>query len=191
MIKAIIFDFGGVVGNDPGWLWLQEVHPQAKKRRKYIQNLAEKSDTAEISSDEFAQLLAEETDIPADKIWPAVLKKTIVNEDILHLVGQLKKNYSVGMLTNFNEWFNDIVNRYKLGDNFDPIIVSYKYKVVKPQPEAFRIALSNMNIQPYEAIFIDDKRRNVIGAKKVGLNSVVFTTTDNLVKKLKKIGVQF
>lgn len=94
------------------------------------------------------------------------------------------------MLTNFNEWFHDIIKQHQLNRYFNPIIISYHYKVIKPQPEVFYIALSNMKIQPHEAIFVDDKDKNIKSAQKLGINSILYSTYNKLAQDLSKLGMQ-
>jgi FMN phosphatase YigB (HAD superfamily) len=48
-----------------------------------------------------------------------------------------------------------------------------------------------MGAKPSEAIFIDDLKRNVIGARKVGIKSIQFIGYEDLVKHLKVLGIKW
>jgi len=190
VIKGIVFDFTGVVGSDGGGIWFEEVHPNPKSRLSYIREIANKSDLNEITSQEFALLLSKETEVPPHQIWPSIFEKITINNQILKLAIRLKKSYQVGMLTNYNDWFHDISQKYHLEKYFEPIVISYKYKVVKPQAEAFYNILSIMKVKPREALFIDDIDKNIKSAQKLGINSILYSTYNKLVEDLSKLWVK-
>ena len=42
----------------------------------------------------------------------------------------------------------------------------------KPEPEAFEFVAKHIGVNLYEMVFYDDSTENIIGAKRVGLNTV-------------------
>lgn len=42
-----------------------------------------------------------------------------------------------------------------------------------PHPDAFRFMLKKVGFKKSEIIFIDDKMKNVLGARKVGINAML------------------
>jgi hypothetical protein len=70
MIKALIFDFAGVIGVDAYWAWLEENVPDLALQRAYFQALTDQVDRAEISNQEFVRLIAERTGFNSEEIWP-------------------------------------------------------------------------------------------------------------------------
>ena len=59
---------------------------------------------------------------------------------------------------------------------FDGGVFSWKEKCMKPDPEIYEILLKRYKIVPEQALFFDDRPENVEGARKVGINGVVFNT---------------
>ena len=59
---------------------------------------------------------------------------------------------------------------------FDGGVFSWKEKCMKPDPKIYEILLKRYKIVPEQALFFDDRPENVEGARKVGINGVVFNT---------------
>jgi putative hydrolase of the HAD superfamily len=57
---------------------------------------------------------------------------------------------------------------------FAPRIFSCRIGAIKPEPEVFVAALDALDAQPDEVVFIDDRAANVIAARSLGLQAVVF-----------------
>ena len=55
-------------------------------------------------------------------------------------------------------------------------VFSWKEKCMKPDPKIYEILLKRYKIVPEQALFFDDRPENVEGARKVGINGVVFNT---------------
>jgi len=51
--------------------------------------------------------------------------------------------------------------------------------VIKPNALMFNTALSELNIKPQEALFIDDSIKNVEGASKLGIESILMIRDKN------------
>lgn len=70
VVRAIIFDFAGVIASDAYWIWLIKTVDGIDKKKSLFQDLANKVDVGEISNKEFVAQLAKETGVPEDLIWP-------------------------------------------------------------------------------------------------------------------------
>ena len=90
----------------------------------------------------------------------------------------------IGFLSNTEiptmEYFFE--NDYK--KYFDATTFSCAEKTVKPEERIYNLTLKKLDVQPNESIFIDDKLDYIEGAKKVGMNGIVFKTPEQLVKEL-------
>jgi 2-haloacid dehalogenase len=69
---------------------------------------------------------------------------------------------------------------------FDGIVVSGVEKIRKPAPEFYQLLLDRYNVDPQEALFIDDNLRNVLAAEKMGITSIHFTSPEQLKEELVK-----
>jgi putative hydrolase of the HAD superfamily len=46
--------------------------------------------------------------------------------------------------------------------------------IMKPDPQAYLACLSDLGLSAAQCVFVDDQARNIIGAKKVGLQTIHF-----------------
>jgi FMN phosphatase YigB (HAD superfamily) len=79
---------------------------------------------------------------------------------------------------------------YQGKDIFDGIMISGKIGKVKPQNHAFQTFLQKFNINPEQAIFIDDTLENIQAAENLNITSIycrynnVHSIVTELVNKL-------
>lgn len=75
---------------------------------------------------------------------------------------------------------------------FDRTFYSFEVGLRKPDPAYFRTVVDALGVRPDEAVFVDDMRANVLGAREAGLRGVLFPATDthgHLRLKLRAAGV--
>ena len=58
--------------------------------------------------------------------------------------------------------------------HLDTITISGEEGVMKPDERIYRIALGRLNVEPNEAIFVDDFSENVVAARMLGMTGVHF-----------------
>ncbi len=190
MIKAIIFDFGGVITTRGYLLWMKEEIPNFESNKLFYDNLSDKYDLGIITHKEFTEIIAKESGIGKDVIWKKIFNKIFVNGELLKIINKLKKNYKIALLTNFNNKpLNDLLIKYKLEKYFNIKVISSLQKIHKPDIKIYQVALSLLKIKPEEAIFIDDSQKYIDGGKKAGIKSFLFTTNQKLINDLKDSGI--
>ncbi|MEQ8170778.1 MAG: HAD-IA family hydrolase, partial [Candidatus Eremiobacterota bacterium] len=69
---------------------------------------------------------------------------------------------------------------------FDTVIFSCRVRSVKPDPEIYRMCLSELDLKPEDCLFIDDSGKNIAGAQKVGLNTILYKSFDNFKELLEE-----
>lgn len=96
------------------------------------------------------------------------------------------QGYHLYCLTNWSHETFPIVKQThaRLFDMFEGIVVSGEEKMVKPNPEIYKVLLDRYQLNPSECIFIDDRQANVDGAEKVGIKGVLFQGSDSLRQQL-------
>lgn len=129
-----------------------------------------------VSFDEFATLWG-------DMFQPAPL---LADE----LLRGLSARYPMLLLSNTNELhFRWIREHYPLLEHFHQYVLSYQVGAMKPSPEIYREAIRRAGCQPQECFFADDVAENVEGARRVGIDAVVFTGEQQLRSELARRGV--
>ena len=69
----------------------------------------------------------------------------------------------------------------------DDIIISAEIHKIKPNKEFYIHILEKFNIQPNELLFIDDNLKNIEGAKKLGINTILVKEKTNLFLNIGKL----
>lgn len=82
----------------------------------------------------------------------------------------------LGMLSN---GVREIVERIRadrdLPSLFDAVVISYEVGLAKPEPEIYRLMLSQLGVGPADALFVDDRAENVAMALELGMRALQFT----------------
>jgi len=198
MIKAIFFDFDGVLTTDPHGSfstsnYLSKILNMHKEDiincyKKVFENYNEVNyRTAclkyEDRWDEFCTCLRKEFSI--NNLFDAFLS-TPKNKKMFDLVVKLKKNYKVGIITdNTKERFDTLVEEWNLIDIFDSIILSAEVGSLKKEKLIFEKALDSLSIKAEECIFIDNTQHNLNLSSKMGFKTIYHDDKLNNIEKLK------
>jgi 2-haloacid dehalogenase len=98
--------------------------------------------------------------------------------------------YKLYALTNWSaETFPWALDNFEFLHWFEGIVVSGVEKTRKPFPDFYQILFDRYNINPAQAVFIDDNVKNVIGSREVGLPVIHFQTPDQLKEELIKLNI--
>ena len=107
------------------------------------------------------------------------------NSGIINLINKLKENnYKVYVLSNNNKSAINYLKKCEEVKNIDGWVVSYEYKLVKPDEEFFKVLFNKFSLNPEECFFVDDKEKNINAGKKLGMNGHVLDYENNGVNKL-------
>mgnify|MGYP003575763419 FL=1 len=200
MIKAIIFDLGGVLIDwNPKYLYSQIFKEEAEMNH-FLETICtgawnEEQDGGRTLQQGTEFLVAKypqhEENIRAYYgRWVEMLKGPI--EGTVDIFKQLKDSgkYKLYALTNWSaETFPIAREKFDFLNWFDGVVVSGTEKMRKPDPKFFQILLDRYNLKADEVVFIDDNLRNVIAAREMGVESIHFISPDELENKLSDIGV--
>ena len=107
------------------------------------------------------------------------------------LVAELKElGYGIYLLSNASVRQHDYWPRVPGSEFFDGTLISADEKIMKPQPEIYRLCMQRFGLKPEECIFIDDVQANVDGAVACGIAGVVFKGAAALRGSLKDAGIR-
>lgn len=87
---------------------------------------------------------------------------------------------TVGILTNDLSYFHpqEWVDRLEVLRTVDHVVDLSETDHLKPDPQAFQVALEVLGVEPGEVLFVDDQPYNLTGAHDAGIASVRFDVTD-------------
>ena len=63
-------------------------------------------------------------------------------------------------------------------------ILSYQAKLIKPDPEIYRLLCDRYGLKAKECVFIDDTEKNVLAAQKEGMKGIIFHTLEQTKEEL-------
>ncbi|EKE00627.1 MAG: HAD hydrolase, family IA [uncultured bacterium] len=78
---------------------------------------------------------------------------------------------------------------YTFLNNFNDIIVSGVERIIKPNPEIYKLLLQRHQLNPKNCIFIDDSQDNLVPAQNLGMATIKFTSPAQLIKELESHSV--
>ena len=112
-------------------------------------------------------------------------------EGTVKIVEQLKRSgHELLFLSdNVQERVDYLEARYGFLQNFADGVFSHIAGVRKPNPQIYRMVLQKAGNSPENCIYIDDKKVLLEPAKKIGMQTVHFTNSENLLKTLQGYGV--
>jgi epoxide hydrolase-like predicted phosphatase len=110
------------------------------------------------------------------------------NQALLAYVRNLRPHYKTGILSNAWPEMRDLnERRFGLVDVVDEVVYSFQSGVLKPDPASYRTILDRLGVQPAEAIFVDDAERNIRGAQALGMRTVRFGDTQQVLHDLQAL----
>lgn len=201
VINTIIFDLGGVLIDwNPRYVFDDNYFESEEKRNYFFNHICtsdwnEEQDAGRSIVTATQLLVAQYPEWePAIRDyygrWTDMLKASI--PETVEIFRELRKNdqYKIYALTNWQEGLFDIaLVRYDFLHWFDGRVVSGEEKTRKPFPEFYHRLLHRYQVNPAEAIFIDDNLRNVIAARELGIDSIHFLSPAQLKEELAQRGL--
>lgn len=200
MIKAIFFDFDGVLSNyECGSSTV--CHNLSRKTGiseekllscydNYARDLYVGKGTHKDIWSAFCKCVGEKLDI---SLLDAAFRNTPMNEKMLELAEKLRKNYKVGIITdNSKERFSAIIDEFKLRDKFDVLILSADVGATKKDERIFRAALGALKVKLNECVFIDNSKKNLEVPARMGFKTIYYNFEkkdfQGILKELKAAG---
>ncbi|MDE7324829.1 MAG: HAD-IA family hydrolase [Lachnospiraceae bacterium] len=199
MIKNIIFDIGNVLAH---FRWKDYINGRFQKevRQKIVDATVhgpywDEVDRGALPMEEIVQMCAAlvpgyEKEV---ETFFADRKELVMEYDYsAALIRSLKAaGYHVYLLSNYaGDLFDYARRHFEFIPLADGGVISYEIHKVKPEPEIYEELLRRYNLVPEECVFIDDLVRNLQGAEKFGIHTILFTSKEEALIRLKELGVE-
>lgn len=166
LIKAVIFDFGGVVSYNNNIIRLFESKPV-----RYITSYLLRMILNQMTLNFYE-------------------KNITINKDVKRIIVELKKkHYVTALLTNTCK-DHAIINQKKcLYNLFKPKIISCYVNMRKPELKIYKLTLKKLTLKPAECLLIENKEKNLKPARKLGMKTILFRNSKQLENDLKEMNV--
>jgi putative hydrolase of the HAD superfamily len=192
MIKAVIFDFGGVILSSPFEAFARYERENGLPEGFLRQLNATNPDTnawarlerSEVDLAGFAELYEAEAREAGQTIDGAAVLGLLVGELRPEMVEALRRCHErlrTALLTNNfvaagdGDGVGDAPHRGPLAevlDHFDVIVESSRAGVRKPDPAIYELVCAELAIEPSEAVFLDDLGINLKPARAMGMTTI-------------------
>jgi len=111
---------------------------------------------------------------------------------MLALARELRRRTPIALLTNNGSLLKESL--FELAPEISGLFggaahVSCEFQARKPDPQVFERLLALFQVQPAQAVFIDDDPVNVMGARAVGLEALLFVDFPRLRRELSRLGL--
>jgi len=204
VIKAIILDVGGVLVNETAQKARDKISKKynfsSEEFTKVFRKYLDYSYTG-WHYNSFFQKLVEELNLDVSynelaKEWLKIREETSsINEQVRKIIFILKEKYLVGMLSNSTILNEKATARRETLSLFDEEfrLTSCKIGFRKPNKKSYEFLLEKLKlkkIKSNETIFVDDKEENLIPAKELGFNTILFKNAEQLKSDLIKLGIK-
>ena len=196
MIKAVLFDFDGVIANTltyhvQAWqqvflpfdikITLTDIASEEGRKALEIAHQISKKKSLKLSSHKLQQLTNRKREI-----YRQITKATIYPEITDFIKKLIRKPLKLGLVT------GSVIPNILcvVGKNFlryfQVIITSEDVKKCKPDPESYLLAANKLNIAPEHCLVIENAPLGIKAAKEAGMNCAAVKTTiqdDHILKE--------
>ncbi len=197
MIRAVIFDMGGVLvrtGNHT---------PRAELARRFGLTYEQIDELVFNSQTAFQAAIG---DLDVDRHWESVcsslgaplsempaIREAFWGGDhidavLVDYIRSLRPRYKTALLSNaWNDARRTAQEKWKILDAFDVILFSAEVHLMKPDARIYQMAIKALEVAPQEAVFVDDFPENVEAARLAGLQAIRFDNTQQAIEELKQL----
>lgn len=114
-------------------------------------------------------------------------------DDALNIINKFYGKYKLAIVSDAWPSLLDVYDNNNLTDKFDCIVISSILGTTKPDPLMYLTALNKLNIEPFEAVFIDDSLRNCLGSARLGIHTFLLCRNKQayISNKVKSIGKNY
>ncbi len=206
MIKAIVFDLGGVYFSDGTKIALEKMFPLLNVSKERLEQLFHGKEgflgglfyRGKIEAEDFWKKISEELGISLSEalrlreIW---YSSYVPNKGMNNLLQRLSKNYPLIVFSgNTKERVEYLEERYHFKQYFDAFVFSFDVGGTKKDKIFYEALLKQLNdkkVLPGEVVAVDNKERPLEIAASLGMKTVLFKDVTQLQQDLKRLGVIF
>ena len=164
---------------------LEAQYPQHAER---LTELSHQADAGFLVRDELTAQVAELLSISKEESDKVLSDGYSANTDLVEYISELKKQgYKIGLISNLGQgWFDTYVPE-STKILFDDRVVSGEVGMVKPYPEIFELACTRLGVEPEDSVFVDDLISNCDGARRAGLQPILYESFEQFATDLQKL----
>lgn len=199
-IRAVFFDFGGVLYKTPDYRWLMRL---SRLLRRPHDDLVWGLYTSPTQSEFVRGVMSGQ--IPEQQVWESFARRARLspqwlarirggsyarrrlNLPAINLLKSLRPRYITAILTNAGSEFRaTFVRAYGMEEWAGRVLISAEMGLAKPDPAIFTAAAEIMSVRPEEVLFLDDLLENVEGARSTGMAAIQFRSNAQAIEQVSR-----
>jgi len=196
MIRAVCWDFGGVISSSPfdafaayeRELDLPAGFVRSINATNPDTNAWSKLERSEVTLDEFCDLFEAEAKAAGAELDARMIITLLSGEirpQMVEAVRRCTERLKTALLTNnFIAVEPQAGGAAELFDLFHVVVESSKAGVRKPDPRFYELALEQLEVEPHETVFLDDLGINLKPARALGMQTIKVTDPDRALDEL-------
>jgi epoxide hydrolase-like predicted phosphatase len=194
MVRAVVFDIGGVLEITPpsGWQqrWCTQLGLPVEQFRTLLAPPGRAGSLGQIDLEQYTATVQELLGLDdeqavafMDDIWHEYLGTP--NTELIGYFTGLRDRVRTGILSNsFVGAREREQERYGFENRCDAIAYSHEIGVMKPAPTAYTAVCDLLEVEPHEVIFLDDLEMCVEGAEAVGMTAVLYRDNEQAIPEI-------
>lgn len=199
-IRAVLFDFGGVILTSPfeAFNRYEEAHGLPADTIRSINatnaddNAWAKFERNDVDVAHFAELFEAEAAAVGHTVDGRAILELIhgqLRPEMVHALHQVKAaGYITACLTNnFRSWEDAESDIAEVMTVFDEVIESSRIGIRKPERGFYEKAVALLDIDPTEAVFLDDLGVNLKPARAMGMTTIKVLSADQALADLEAV----
>lgn len=195
-IRAVFFDFGGVIQRTEFQVPRQHLGERFGMDYDDMDKLVFASESARRAS---------EGQITEDAHWLNVLKRLkrpaselqmikdeffggdVIDRNLVDFIRSLRGKFDTGLISNAWSGMRAFLEKGKLIELFDTVVISAEMGVMKPEVKIYHLALEQAKVKAVEAVFVDDVQANIDACEKIGMKGILFKDAQEALSRLKQL----
>ena len=204
MIRAALFDFGGVVLSSPFEAFaryerdtgLPDGFIRGLNATNPDTNAWARFERSEVGFDEFCDLFEAEAEAAGHRLVARDVMPLLAGEirpAMVEVIRRCNERLITACLTNNVVGFNDFPERARASGRdevlglFRHIFESSKLGVRKPDLRFYELVCEQLGIEPAEAVVLDDLGINLKPAKRMGMTTIKVVDPDDAIAELESV----
>ena len=187
MIKAIIFDWGGVLAPSDCATAVMKLRKNFSFDEQTFLEYFEKHEDDLAHTKEYKEFLAKVSGIsgiPTQSIVNAL--NAALPDEVFDLARQLSSKYSIYILSNQLHYRTEFITSQFDLSFCKAVFFSSEIGLKKPQIAFFEHILANVDCAADKCIFVDDRQENIETAQTLGVKGILFGSLEQLQEDLAK-----
>ena len=197
VIRAVVFDIGGVLETTPGLgvtqLWETRLRLPAGELNQRMRDVWAGGGIGTITEEDVHQAITDRLGLDGQQlaafmadVWREYLGTA--NTGLIEYARRLRPRYRTGIVSNSFVGAREREQAaYGFEDLVDEIVYSHEAGMSKPDPRVYALICARLDVRANETVFLDDKDLCVDGAREAGLHAVLYQNNAQAIAEIEKL----